>query len=686
MEVKDFETERQIGEYTVVIPPPPSDPKKILNYGLPANLQKFPYIRPPRDFWSLDSKIKDEFIALQWHYRENGFHFYNNGNIEYCNGEHWFYLTHCHLDTGLPRWVDADRDFFYIEKFGYVHPKSFGTMDIENRKGGKTWRGCSLLLNRISKTKNANGGIQSKTGSDAGQVFDKVIFQWRKMEDYFKPVDIGVFPPKTELVFDTPAKKSTKVKLKDTRDVLQSKIDFKNTKAEAYDGPTLYFYYNDEYGKNVEEDINKTQEITRTCCMKDGSMWGKQLWTSTIEELDAKGGRNAKILWENSKPFNDPNMPYISKTGLVRYFKPCYYGYYGKDDLTGQPFVDEWGYSNTTLTRSYFERIRKQYEKDPVGYRSHVQQFPFVIEEAFYVINTDSQLNLQNIEDQISFNENSTVPLSSFGNLEWIDGKIDNPKGVKFVPCSEERAKWCFSKHPKTPNMQTIKRGKKTPNNGDLGNRGVIGVDPISGVKAFSKRQSDLAMFGWDFTQPMEEFSDVPCFDYVAKTPNPYMGFEDVILTAVYTGYPVHIERNKEALITHMENRGYENYMVKRPSFSMSQKSENKKDDGFGTPNSSEAWRNTLFTALKGVIETRCGFQSYIDENGEEKTRMSMWYLTRSLKALQDFKPNEAWNEFDLAVAMMHAVVLRNQYVAPKVESAKVFKINVPTYKNKLQG
>ena len=666
----EFKTERQIGEYTIVLPTPPKD-KDIFNYGLKPALQKFPIIRPPKDFWSWEDKDKTDFIKMQWHYRENGMWFFNNGNIEYITGDHWFYLTHWHIDTGLPKFIDADRDWFYITDWAEKNTRCFGLMYIENRRSGKTSRATCKLYNKISKTQNVNGGIQSKTNDDAKAVFNKMIYGWRKMEDYFKPMDTGVFPPKTSLVFDAPSQKSTKVRLKDVKAALNSYIDFSNVKAEAYDGLKLYYYFNDEFGKNVEEDVNKTQKITRECCMQEGAIRGKQLFGSTIEELSAKGGANGKVLWDGSAPNNNPLVPYISKTGLARYIKPCYYGYLGKDDLTGEPFVDDYGYSNIELTKAYFERKRQMYADDIIGFREEVQKYPFTIDEAFYVINNDSQLNLFNIKDQLDFNGNNPkVSTLLRGNLEWIDGIIDNPKGVRWV--IDPNGKWNIVKHPKIPNLQIIKGGKKTPNNGVMGDKGMIGVDPISGVKAFSKRKSDLAMFGWDFLQFGDEDSDIPIFDYVARTPNPYDGFEDVIKTCVYFGYQAHIERNKEALIAHMENRGYPNYMVRRPSFSISQNSENKKDDGYGTPNSSDAWRNTMFTALKGVIETRCGFQKYIDDNGVEKSRISKFYLSRTLETLQIFKPAEAWNDFDLAVAIMYCVVMRNQYVAPKVEKKKV--------------
>lgn len=671
--MEEFKTVRQIGEYEITLPTPPAK-ELIHNYGLPISEQKFPVIRPPKDFDLWDDKDKLEFIKQQWYYRENGMFFYNGGNIEYVTGDHWFYLTHWHLDIGLPRFIDADRDYFYITKYAEDSPKSFGTMYIENRRSGKTFRATCKLYNKISKTKNANGGIQSKTNDDAKQIFEKLVYGWRKMVEYFKPIDIGIFPPKSELVFDAPIKKSTKVKLRDTRAVLNSKIDFKNVKAEAYDGQKLIYYYNDEFGKNTEEDVNETQKIARECTLESGKIRGKMLFSSTIEEMTAKGGANAKILWDSSAPFNDPTMPYISSTGLIRYFKPCYYGFLGDDDLTGEPFVDEFGYSNKELTKAYFERRRKMYINNPNAYRSEVQKYPFEVDEAFYIINEDSQLNLFNIQDQLNFNENSDRPLVRKGRIEWIDGVIDNPLGCKFV--DDPNGAWEVQKMPQKTNPIIIKNGQKFPASP---NGGMVGVDPVSAVRAFSKRKSDLGMFGWSFMSVSDPDSDIPIFDYVERTPDPYAGFENVIKTLVFFGIPAHIERNKEALIAHLENRGYRNFMIRRPAFSISQNSENKNDNEFGTPNSSPAWRNTLFTSAKAIIETHCGVQTINTENGEVKT-MSKFYLSRTLKTLQTFKPHEDWNDFDLAVAFMYCVVMRTQYVEKKVDK-KTISYKMPVFK-----
>ena len=58
------------------------------------------------------------------------------------------------------------------------------------------------------------------------------------------------------------------------------------------------------------------------------------------------------------------------------------------------------------------------------------RQYPENEDEMFYVINEESQLNLQNIEDQLNYNE-ANPHLCPYGDLDWIDGIIDN--GVKWT-------------------------------------------------------------------------------------------------------------------------------------------------------------------------------------------------------------------------------------------------------------
>ena len=241
----EFIRERNIGEYLVTLPEPPPL-KEIHNYGLKTKDQKFPIIQPPKNYDLLFGDEQKKIQLSQWTYRENGMWFYNNGNIEYVTGLHWFYLTHWYIDTGLPKFIDADRDFFYLWDYVVNKKNCFGLATIENRRAGKTFRGTCILYEGTSKTKEVHSGIQSKTNEDAGRVFDKLIKCWRKIHPIFKPYDIGESVPKTELVFDEPGTRNTKTQKKIYRDVLRSKISFSNSKEEAYDGDKMFRYFLDE--------------------------------------------------------------------------------------------------------------------------------------------------------------------------------------------------------------------------------------------------------------------------------------------------------------------------------------------------------------------------------------------------------------------------------------------------------
>ena len=657
----DFIRERVVYETSLVLPePPPAN--QILNYGLKKADQKFPVIRPPKNY---KAGSDPEFETQQWHYRLNGMWFYNNGNIEYITGPHWFYLTHWFIDIGLPRFIDADRDWFYWWWSVENTRKLFGGASVENRRAGKTERANCVMYEKISRNFNANGGIQSKSNEDAKKVFSKLVRSWRKMAIYFKPVDIGISIPKTELVFDQPSKTDTKSDSKVYRDVLMSKISFENTKEEAYDGDKLLQHTLDEYGKNVEANVVETVRIVKECLMEEGMPKGKLLAITTIEEMEKKGGANAKILIDDSEA--DPDAVYGSKSGLSRYFKPCYYGYSGEAPDTKVKFVDDYGYSNIEAAKAFFLRKRKSLEKDINAYRAEVQKYPFTIDEAFYVVNDGSVLNLFNIGDQITYNESSPLPLCTEGDLGWKDGKVDSE--VVFLP--RPGGKFTFSSVPKKPNQHTFFKGKKAPADGHMGSNGVIGIDPVQRTKAFSARKSDMAAVGFRFLELGNEFSDIPFVSYCGRTPTNYEMFEDMIMLCVFCGMPANIERNKGDLIIHFENRGYANYLCARPSFTMSQDSENKKDNAPGIPNVDDPFRNMLVSQLIDYIETRCGYQN-VFRDGIEVRVMSKFYLTDILKSLQPFVPTEKWTPYDLPVAFMYALIMRVKFIAPKVEKKKV--------------
>lgn len=675
----DFIKERQIGEYLITLPEPPPL-KEIHNYGLKPKEQKFPVIQPPKDYDLLFGDDQKKIQLEQWGYRENGIWFYNNGNIEYVTGLHWFYLTHWYIDTGLPKFIDADRDFFYLWDYVVNKRNCFGLAAIENRRAGKTFRGTCILYEGTSKTKEADSGIQSKTDDDAGKVFAKLIKCWRRLHEIFKPLDIGDSDPKTKLVFDAPAKRDTKSQRKVYRDALRSQIRFGSSKESTFDGDKMFRYFLDEYGKfSAMYSPVEIIRIVKETLMEDGIPKGKMYASTTVEEMTKRGGDKAKIIWDDSRP--DTSI-FGSQTGLCRYFKPCWYGYYGIDVSTGEMLVDEWGYTREKEAKEYFMKRRKAVENDLQAYRAEVQKYPFTVDEAFYIINEGSIFNLFNIAEQKAHNESSPIELFERGDLAWKDGVVDGD--VEFI--KNPTGSFIVAKRPPVgqSNLYVIRDGKKSPNRGVDGADGVIGIDPVSLLKTYGKRKSDLAAVGFDFFKPNDPLTHIPTFTYCCRKATSMEMAEDMIMACVFWGVKAHIERNTRDLIIHFKQRGYKHYLMKRMDLSKST-GETKEDDDYGTPNVDPVWRSALVSAAKDYIQKYVGYKTEIDEKGNEvKTdEMGKVYLNELLTSFEDFIPSDDWTPYDLPVAFMHAVICSKQYVTRREQKQTNFVAYIPTYEIK---
>ena len=370
----DFEVDRTIDDFTFTLPSPPP-PKEIDNFGRPAKDQKF--TPPSKDFLrKLDYKIineeeltpkEEEFIDTQWERREKGYWFYNNGYLEYITGTHYYYLTAWNIVrveeyvkrdgkigkrkiSGLPTFTDSDRDYFYIWNDVEHDDNCFGLLHITNRRDGKTYRATATLNESISRTPDSIAGIQSKTDTDGKKIFKKLVKSWKKLPEYWKPVDVGDSDPAKVLEYKNPKKRSSKTQKKEYSEVLDSEINYGNAKEEYYDGDGLFRLFHDEVGKTEPKIANvHTRWYIAKECLSDGSeVTGKALLTTTVEDMEKKGGVFCKKLWDDSDITSETyKITGQTKSGLKRYFKPAYYGLRGADksekgDET-HTFIDEWG-------------------------------------------------------------------------------------------------------------------------------------------------------------------------------------------------------------------------------------------------------------------------------------------------------------------------------------------------------
>ena len=665
------------------VTPPVPPYNEIEGYGLPQHEQKWRRPILPSDDEILQYSQEDKIALIEREFKRRvfGYWFFNNGIPTYLTGSNYFFLTYWFIaavnEDGMPEHREAVKEWLYVMDICHKDEFCFGAIMGCQKRFGKTEICLADLYNHATLLiKDSLFGMNSLSWNEAkNNLFkSRLMRSHKRIPNWLKPVS-NETGSKRELTSELTFKGKN---LGGGRysEALNNVIDHRPTLVSAYQGKKPAYIFFDEPGSVEEISLIDWWTTVKQQLALGRRIWGKCFLPTTLESMDPKGADEFKEIYYKSDPSKrDANGR--TESGLYCYFKPHYKGREG--------FIDEYGFDMVEEAKRW--RQNELDGADDNGKYKIKRQYPETEEEMFYIINEDSQLNLQNIQDQLDYIENYTnhsTPLYKHGRLEWKDGIKDGE--VVWIPDAPDpkntktSGPWCFQKHPKEPNKWTWKNGEKAPANGIDGSAGIVGADPISGVKTFSDRKSDLAMYGWWFMDAFDETSDCPAFDYVAKCPNPYDGFEDVIKTLVYLGIPAHIERNKEALINHLEMRGYGNYMIERPAFSMSQ-SNDSKDNEKGSPNVSDAWRNTMFTSLKGITETRCGWQRVVNKEEKIERVMSRNYLYRSLEAKRNFKPADKWTKFDLTVAEMHCVVMRHQYVTPKPPAREPVVLNFPRYK-----
>ena len=72
---------------------------------------------------------------------------------------------------------------------------------------------------------------------------------------------------------------------------------------DAYDGDELHTYIEDECGKVDEKqgiNTDKRWEIVQFCLTIGSKIVGKALRTTTVEEMEKKGGKHFKKTWDES--------------------------------------------------------------------------------------------------------------------------------------------------------------------------------------------------------------------------------------------------------------------------------------------------------------------------------------------------------------------------------------------------
>lgn len=599
-------------------------------------------------------EFKDEKLSqiklVEWQRRLNGVWFMNNGEPTYITGLLYFYLTHWKIDDGYPEYRINDREKSLYWQCCIEDPDSLGMLEATLRRGGKTYFAGCEQYEFISRTKNARGGIQSKTDTDArDSVYrNAIIAPFKHLPDFFKPIfdeDKGA-NPKGELSFTKTIRKGDDVlTFFDTE--LNSVIDFKAAEPLAYDGSKLKRYISDECGKLVKHDIYERHNVVKFCCTVGTEIIGKCLYTTTVEEQD-NGGKNFGILWDASNPLNKGENN-RTQSGLYKFFMPADRAM--NFDKHGNP--DRVGNLKKIL------EVRKSLEGNPKELAAYIRRMPLNENELFM---TDSQKCPFNVmiltqvkEYCLGLTGEDVEELEVRGDFIW---NIQDQESM-FIP-NEANGKWSASFLPEKGQQNKVNHNgrdenKYSPENDE---RFAMGCDPVnSGSEAVhGKSKAAAAVFRKFDIHHRPERSDTFIADYLFDPDNPEEFYEDMIIACHFFGCQIHIENNKFDIYRYFKNRGYKKFIMSRP--------ENTKIDIHKKPDDSPG--TSASSAIIDLYITR--LKTFIARRGQS---------LRNKRMIQDFLSftYDTRTERDLTVAAGFAILAAEKPYDPKPEVQPIHKM-----------
>jgi hypothetical protein len=347
------------------------------------------------------------FKQQEWGRRLNGFWFMNfnpkKGVSEavYLTGANYLLLQWLMIDIGVPKFRFPDLEYYYFQQYCIEDNNCMGMIEITKRRFGKTYRGGVFLLDYVTRTKNTNGGIQSKTGGDAKKVFGKAVIPvFKSLPKFFKPeydMSLGI-TPKTEIRFQQTNIRGKKAEEALDKDELNSMIDFQSADKVAYDGQKLHRYFGDEFAKTTETDVYERHDVVRYCLLDDeGRIIGKALYSSTVEQLESEkdGVSEAAILLWNDSDQNNKGENGRTPSGLYRFFM---------SSIRARNF-DIYGYPDEAKTEQEIDADRATVKHNQRAWAARVRKEPKTIDEAFYAGNDRCEFNAENITNAIKNEE-----------------------------------------------------------------------------------------------------------------------------------------------------------------------------------------------------------------------------------------------------------------------------------------
>ena len=602
------------------------------------------------DFY--DEKL-EEFKKQEWDRRLNGFWYMNNGKPTFLTGMHYLYLQWWSIDIGYPKFRIPDLEKFYFMDYCIQDPLCMGMLEVTKRRFGKSFVAGLFVTEYTTRTKMTNGGIQSKTGSDAKKFFAKtVVNPFRRLPKFFRPeydMSLGV-NPKSEMRFQKTNVRGKKAEDNVDKDELGSVIDHQSADTVAYDGQKLHRYVADECGKTTEVNVYDRHEVVRYCLLDDeGKIIGKALYTTTVEKLTSEkdGVQDAfKLLWEESNQEKRKDNGTTS-SGLYRFFMSA----------KRTRNFDDFGFPDEEKTFLQIEADRETVKNNPRALSARIRKEPLTIDEAFSTDADGCIFNVMNIAARESYLKEN--PVLKRHVIFYRD--IDQTVKWRNINDKEEDFHWVITQFPPVgkENSHVFDIRTRKPGRTDDGAIAIDGYSNSQGGKYGSKAS---AWIGRRYNL-LDPSSTGKAIGHLYGRPNIKETLhEQVLLAAEYYGYQAWYEHNSDDYLSYFRDRGRVGYLGSYPisTIDPAKRETAERYKGFPT---------TPFSLTKQADVGIMYFESHIDSIDFENL----------LEDAKKFDPNNR-TDYDITVSFLMLIVCLMEPVIKPAKREPLVKSYVPSF------
>ena len=595
----------------------------------------------------------EEYKKQEWDRRLNGFWYMNNGTPTFLTGLHYLYLQWWPIDIGYPKFRMPDLEKFYFMDYCIQDPLCMGMLEVTKRRFGKSFVAGLFVSEYITRTKMTNGGIQSKTGSDAKKFFAKtVVNPFRRLPKFFRPeydMSLGV-NPKTEMRFQKTNVRGKKAEDSVDKDELGSIIDHQSADTVAYDGQKLHRYVADECGKTTEVNVYDRHEVVRYCLLDDeGKIIGKALYTTTVEKLTTEkdGVQDAfKLLWEESNQDKRQDNGTTS-SGLYRFFMSA----------KRTRNFDDFGYPDENKTLDQILADRETVKNNPRALSARVRKEPLTIDEAFSTDSDKCIFNVMNIGAREQYLKEN--PVLKRHIIFYRD--IDQTVRWRNINDKEDDFHWVITQFPKAGEENKHTFDVKTRKPGRVSD-GAIAIDGYSNSQGGKYGSKASAWIGRRYDLLNPETTGKAIGHLYGRPQIKETLHEQVLLAAEFYGYQAWYEHNSDDYLSYFRDRGRVGYLGSYPMSTIdpSKRETAERHKGFPT---------TPFSLTKQTDVGIMYFESHIDSIDFENL----------LEDAKKFDPNNR-TDFDQTVSFLMLIVCLMEPIQKQIKREPLVRSYVPEF------